>query len=85
MVGRDVNGAVYNCYRFFTTLVTTVETWAATFIDDTDIYTSFFFNLLSVGLQIRTYIINMETYYLATNYVDFTYTLAQMIRVIMDF
>ena len=85
IVGTDVNGGVYNCYLFFTGVVDTVEIWAATFVDDTDIYTSFLFNLLGEGLQIRSYIINMETYFAAQNYVNFVNNLAQLVRVTLNF
>jgi hypothetical protein len=50
MLGTDVNGGVYNCYLFFTSVINVVTAKYASFVDDTDIYTSFLFNLLSQSL-----------------------------------
>lgn len=88
MIGTDVNGGVYNCYLFFTSVINVVTAKYASFVDDTDIYTSFLFNLLAQSLQIYNYANNMKLYLAAkpdANYVDFQFVLASMIRVILDF
>lgn len=47
LIGTDANGAMYNCYLFMTSVIDVVNAKYASFIDTTDIYTSFLFNLLA--------------------------------------
>jgi hypothetical protein len=47
LIGTDANGAMYNCYLFMESVINVVSAKYASFVDTTDIYTSFLFNLLS--------------------------------------
>ena len=82
-----MNGAMYNCYLFMTSVINVVNAKYASFVDTTDIYTSFLFNLLAQSLQIRNYSYSMETYLTSStpDYVSFVYTLASMINLVMSF
>jgi hypothetical protein len=57
----------------------------STFVDLQDWYTSFLFNLLAESIQIRTYSIDLATYQADEDWESFQETLANLMRVCLDF
>ena len=65
VASTEFANSVYNCYLLTNSVVGVVTTRITTFVDFTDYYTSFLFNLLSESLSIETIATNLGTYYTA--------------------
>jgi hypothetical protein len=61
-----------------------LQKWS-TFVDISDYYTQFLFNLLKVSLQLRSYSLSLTTYQDASDWPDFILTLSKLIRICLDF
>jgi hypothetical protein len=85
IVAEPGNNAVYYCYLFGKSVETYTEKRLSTFVDFTDVYSSFLMNLLSESLAIRTYSIKMQTYETNKEWANFIETLAKLMKAILNF
>jgi hypothetical protein len=85
IAAEPANKAFYYCYRFLDSVETYTKKRIDTFVDFTDVYSSFLVNLLSESLAIRTYTVRLTDYENSQNWVSFTETFAQLFKAILNF
>lgn len=85
VVSVELANSVYYCYLFGSSIDTFVTKRISTFADFTDFYTSFLFNLLSQSLSIKTLAGKIQTDTTNSNWVDLSFQVSTIIRLILDF
>lgn len=61
VIANNFANSFYNCYTMLANGVQTTQVWFNSFVDFTDVYTSFLFNLLSQSLKLRSIATTMQT------------------------
>lgn len=85
VVSTEVSDSFYYCYLFSASVQSVVEKRLDTFVDFSDLYTSFLFNMLSNSLQIKTIATNINTYSDAQKWPELSGEIAKLIRIMLDF
>lgn len=85
VISYEVANAYYYCYLFSSSVDSVVNKRLDTFVDFSDLYTSFLFNMLSNSLQIKTIATNINTYSNALRWPELSGEVAKLIRILMDF
>jgi hypothetical protein len=62
VISTEVANTYYYCYLFGASVESVVNKRLDTFVDFSDLYTSFLFNMLSNSLQIKTIATNINKY-----------------------
>lgn len=85
VISNEVANSYYYCYLFSASVDSVVNKRLDTFVDFSDLYTSFLFNMLSNSLQIKTIATNINTYSDASRWPELSGEVAKLIRIMMDF
>ncbi|CDW87227.1 UNKNOWN [Stylonychia lemnae] len=85
IIAKNFANTYSNCYTTLSSAQSQTDVWLDQFVDFTDVYTSFLFNLLSKSLKIRSLSINIQTSQTNKDWVTFSKSLAQLTNVIFDF
>jgi hypothetical protein len=85
VISTEGANSFYFCYLFTSSVESVVNKRLDTFVDFSDLYTSFLFNMLSNSLQIKTIATNINTYSDAFKWPELSGEIAKLIRITLDF
>jgi hypothetical protein len=85
VISTEIADTYYYCYLFSASVEKVVNSRLDTFVDFSDLYTSFLFNMLSNSLQIKTIATNINTYSEASKWPELSGEVAKLIRIMLDF
>jgi hypothetical protein len=85
VISTEGADSLYYCYLFASSVESVVNKRLDTFVDFSDLYTSFLFNMLSNSLQIKTIATNINTYSDAKKWPELSGEIAKLIRITLDF
>lgn len=84
-MSTEIADSFYYCYLFAKSVDKVATQRLNAFIDFTDLYTSFLFNLLSNSLAIKKIATNIKTYSDAGKYAELSGEVAKLVRIMLDF
>ncbi|CDW77793.1 UNKNOWN [Stylonychia lemnae] len=85
IISRNFANTFSNCYTMTANFQSQTAVWLDSFVDFSDVYTSFLFNLLSQSLKIRSLSTNIQTSQTSKDWVTFSKSIAQLFSIIFDF
>ena len=85
VISTEIADTYYYCYLFSASVESVVNKRLDTFVDFSDLYTSFLFNMLSNSLQIKTIATNINTYSDASKWPELSGEVSKLIRIMLDF
>eukprot|EP00347_Sterkiella_histriomuscorum_P006356 403353073 len=85
VISKNFASSFYNCYTMLTNGISQTQIWFNSFVDFSDVYTAFLFNLLAQSLKLRSLATNLQTAQDAGDWANFWKSVASLINIAFNF